>query len=108
MTHDEVLDAIRMTGERYAEAVTHEMMLEGQRPAIKQNAVLRLMQTTNPETNKLHSGSSAEKVVELDHEYADYRAIQRNAVGERIRAETEFEVAKTRGRLAAGLSAVLS
>jgi len=74
--------------------------LEDERAPLKAAAIKRLMSQTNDLTGKLHSASSAEAVVELDAEYADYRGMQRDAEVERHRTIAAYEIAKLTARLA--------
>lgn len=97
---------ISTAGETLADAIAHEQMLEDRRAEFKQAAILRLMQTTNPATNKLHSGSSAESVVETDPEYAQYRERQRDAVTRTLLARARYHAAIANAHLAV-LSPVL-
>lgn len=73
---------------------------EDERAPKKAEAIKRLMQQTNDLTGKLHSASSAEAVVELDAEYAEYRAMQRDAEVERHRTIAAYEIAKLTAQLA--------
>jgi hypothetical protein len=73
---------------------------EDERAPLKAAAIKRLMSQTNDLTGKLHSASSAEAVVELDADYAAYRAMQRDAEVERHRTVAAYEIAKITARLA--------
>lgn len=73
---------------------------EDERAPKKAEAIKRLMQQTNDLTGKLHSASSAEAVVELDAEYAEYRNMQREAEIDRHRTIAAYEAAKLTARLA--------
>lgn len=73
------------------------------RAAEKSAAIRRLMQTMNDETGKPHSASSAEKVVELDPAFAQYRQTEAACEVERIRALGVYEAAKLAARLDAEL-----
>lgn len=94
-------------GDRLAEAKERELRLEDMRPAHKMDAILRIMQGTNPLTGKAHSASSAEAVVETDAEYAAYRAAQREATVAVIKARAYYECTIARARMAAGYAEVL-
>lgn len=85
--------------ERLAQALRTVQELEDGRCIEKSGAIRRLMQTENPETNKQHSASSAEKVVETDAEYAAYRRRQADAEVEKQRAYGAYEAAKLAARL---------
>jgi hypothetical protein len=94
--HSEARAAIqRVTyaAQAYGEATTAESRLADGRCIAKRDAIKRLMQTTNEETSKQHSASSAEKVVETDAEYMAYRDSERAAVVETIVARGNFHVA---------------
>lgn len=83
----------------YAKARAAVMELEDNRPAHKQAAILRIIETgPNPLTGKQHSASSAEAVVETDAGYAAYRKLQREAVITEITAGGNYEAAKFRAR----------
>lgn len=101
MTQDEHAQAIVNAGDRLAEAVEHETRLEDERPVQKLDAILRIMQTTNVANGKPHSASSAEAVLETDHEYMAYRTKQRAAVVATIKARAYYEAMKARARVAA-------
>lgn len=91
--------AVNAAGERLAQAIRTIQELEDARPAEKPAAIRRIMQTTNEETQKAHSASSAEKVVETDAEYAAYRRRQADAEVEKHRAFASYETAKLTARL---------
>lgn len=74
-------------------------LLEDARAQLKAEAIQRLMQTTNPLTNKPHSASSAEAVVETDAEYASHRKLQRSAEVDRWLTLGKYESAKLTARL---------
>lgn len=102
----EAAEAIERTASTLAAAVQHEMILEDLRAIEKTAAIQRLMQTTNPETQKVHSASSAEKVVELDAAYAELRGKQRTAAAATITARAAYEAQKRRADLALLLAQV--
>lgn len=107
-TAEQAIVAIETAAERLAAAVRDEMQLEDQRPIMKTLAIRRLMQSENPETQKPHSASSAEKVVEADAEYAAHRARQHEAVVETIKARAAYESAKRRADVAIDLALALA
>jgi hypothetical protein len=90
----EALRAIVTAGERMAQAHAAVQDLADGRAAEKSFAIRRLMSTTNEETGKPHSATSAEKVVEHDEEYRAYRRAERDAEVERLRSLAAFETAK--------------
>ena len=90
---------IEEAAERVGMAVDAVLDLEERRPLVKSQAIRRLMGTENPETQKAHSASSAEKVVELDADYAAHREQQRAAEVEKIRAWAALDAAKLRAQL---------
>jgi hypothetical protein len=102
----DAIDSIEAAASRLAAACRAEMELEDGRPAEKSAAVRRLMGSENPETNKPHSASSAEKIVETDGEYAAYRRRQYDAVVEKQRAYGAYEAARLRAKLSVGLAVV--
>lgn len=93
----DVLTAARQLGE----AVSTLQRLEDERPIQKSAAIRRLMQQENPETNKPHSASSAEKVVESDAEYLAHRTRQAEAEVAKHEAFGRYEAAKLTARLEA-------
>lgn len=98
----EALDAIetyQAEGQKYAELVALETRLEDERPILKQQAVLRVMEADNPLTNKPHSASSAEAVVESDAIYMEYRRRQRVVVLDKNTALTTLTAARLRAEL---------
>lgn len=107
-TAEQAIAAIEAAGERLAAACRQEMWLEDQRALVKALAIRRLMTTTNPDTEKPHSATSAEKVVETDAEYAAHRARQADAVVETIKARAAYEAAKRRADVAIDLGMLLS
>lgn len=93
--HD-VIAPLRELAKAFADALRAEAQLELDRPAFKQAAILRLMQTENPLTStpekpKLHSASSAEAVVETDPAYYDYRESQHEATTVTVLARAEYD-----------------
>lgn len=84
---------------RHLGHTTHVVLtLEDGRAMMKSAAIRRLMEIENPETKKVHSASSAEKVVELDEEYAAYRAKQADAEVSRIEAQGAYDAAVLNAR----------
>jgi hypothetical protein len=83
-----------------ADAVNLCTQLEDNRALVKAAAVRRIMQTTNEETQKPHSATSAEKVVEIDPFYAEHRSAQREAEIAKQVAFAQYEAAKLTARLA--------
>lgn len=94
------IDDVEAAGERLAQAVARVQELEDERAIVKSQAVRRLMLTNNEDTGKQHSASSAEKIVEVDGEYAAHRKLQRDAEVEKQRAYAQYEAAKLRAKLA--------
>lgn len=98
------ISAYEFARAKYADAVRLEAEMEADRPAAKQAAILRLMQTPDPrypvaEPVKLLPATEAEKYVERDAEYASFLLNQRNLTHVRMRAETDFQSAKLRAAL---------
>lgn len=100
------ISAFEFARTKYADAVRLESEMEADRPAAKQAAILRLMQTADPrypiedgKPVKLLPATEAEKYVERDAEYASYLLNQRNLCHARMRAETDFQAAKLRASL---------
>jgi hypothetical protein len=81
---------IAFAGEVLAQAVAREAELHSLKGVRKSEAICRLIGTENAETEKPHSASSAEKVVESDATYAWFLADCRNSVVLRIRAEADY------------------
>lgn len=88
-----------------ADATNAATLLEDQRAEIKAQAIRRLMGTTNELTQKLHSASSAETVVETDALYAAHRAKQRDAEVQRWAALAQWEAARRNAELDVALAA---
>lgn len=105
-TANTAIEAIEQAAERLAIATRTEMELEDQRPLMKTLAIRRLMGMENPETQKPHSASSAEKLVEADPEYSAHRARQAAAVVETIKARGAYEAQRRRADLAVAMSEV--
>jgi hypothetical protein len=97
---DIAIDAVTDAGNDLAIATFRETQLYDGRALEKSAAIVRLMATNNAETSKLHSASSAEKIVEADAAYMAYRDTERAAVVARIQAEAALSAAKLRARLA--------
>jgi hypothetical protein len=86
-------DQLMLSARQLAECRERELALEDERPVMKVAAIQRLMQGVNPTNGKPHSASSAESMVELDEDYAAYRAKQRQAVVNTIMARARYEAA---------------
>lgn len=95
---------VQHAAKQCADAHATVMILADQRPLFKAAAIRRLMQTTNEETGKPHSASSAEKVVELDAEFAAHRTREREAEVARWTALGNLEAAKLTARLCVALA----
>lgn len=95
---DAALYAVEVAADQWAKAKVEELRLEDDRAREKSHAVMRLIGTDNPETGKPHSASSAEKVVELDEEYAAHRALQREATYQTIVTRAQYECALIRAK----------
>lgn len=100
----EALDAIERVeqlGAEYGEARAAEQRMEDGRPEAKRSATARIMRSgDNILTQKPHSASSAEAIVETDPEYRCYRNIQSDLVVQKEVARGRFEAAILRARLA--------
>jgi hypothetical protein len=97
---EEMIDGIRIAAQALAIATTDEMQMEFDKAAEKSKAIQRLMNVQNPETNKVHSASSAEKVVELDPEYYAWLQRKSQATVKTIEAKAQYECAKLIAQLA--------
>jgi hypothetical protein len=97
---EEAIAAYEQAGERYAHLVGREMELEADRHTAKQAAIRRIMQGVNELTEKPHSASSAESVVETDAEYRSYLRRQTDTVVEKNLALTAMTSARLRAMLA--------
>ena len=95
--------AIAVASENLGQAIKKEQELEDGRSIEKKAAIKRLMQETNDETLKPHSASSAEKIVETDYVYAQYRKVQSEHVLEVQRAWGAFHAAKLTAELEVAL-----
>lgn len=96
--------AIGYAAGQLANAVERESELHSWRGLQKSEAICRLIGTNNPENDRPHSATSAEKVVESDQVYAAFLATCRESVVARIRAEAEYESAKLAAQLAVKLA----
>ena len=86
--------AIITAGDELARATAHEMALEAGRAAEKAAAIRRIIDGgPNGLTQKPHSASSAEAIVETDEQYAAYLAQQRDAVIAKIQAQARYDSA---------------
>ncbi len=95
------ITAYAKAGLEYAALCGREMDLEADRPAKKLDAILRIKATENvlnPE--RPHSASSAEAVVETDHEYRAYLKLQSDGVVMKNQARCLMESARLRSELA--------
>lgn len=88
-----------VAADRWVQAAQQEMAMEAGRPAVKREAIARIMAGTNALTNKPHSASSAEAVVEMDQDYAAYLRRQREVVAEKNGHYTDMTAAKLRAEL---------
>jgi tRNA G37 N-methylase Trm5 len=92
----ELLAAYASAAEQYRTLVAAEMLLEDTRPLVKYEAIGRIMGTPNTVTNKPHSASSAEAIVETDAEYWAVLAKKRQAVVDKLHAHASLEAARYR------------
>lgn len=90
-------------GGNYAERAGVELDLEAERPMLKDAAIRRIMGEVNPLTDKPHSASSAEKIVEGDAEYRAHLHRQRETVVEKNAAFTRMTAARLRAEMAIAL-----
>jgi hypothetical protein len=96
---------VAAAAERYARALETETRLHSERGLEKAAAIGRIVGTPDPLTERAHSATSAEKVVEQDKKYSAHLARCRLSVVERIRYEAEYEVARLNARLAIAAAA---
>ncbi len=89
---------------QWVAALKLEMELEQGRHLIKRMAVMRLIGTLNAETNKAHSGSSAEKYAETDKEYYAYLKNCTNAVIDKNAKYALVKIAEYRVELGLALA----
>lgn len=85
-----------------------EQKLEDERHIVKMRVIARIMASDNPLTGKPHSASSAEAVVNLDAEYGDYLARQRDVVLQKNIMHGKCEAARIRALALANMSAQLA
>jgi hypothetical protein len=97
------IETYEVSGESFAALAGEEMDREAERPVVKDAAIRRLMQTTNDLTDKPHSASSAEKIVECDLEYASFLHASREIVVQKNHAFTRMQAAKLRAEMAIAL-----
>lgn len=98
--HAEIEDYERL-GREYADLAAQEFDLEAGRAIEKDHAVRRIMEQPNPlNSDKPHSATSAEKIVETDPEYAAYLRRQRETVHSKNIAFTAMTGAMLRAELA--------
>lgn len=100
---NDAIETYEHAGALYADLAGQEMDLEAQRPIEKDHAIRRLMQTTNELTEKPHSASSAEKIVETDEAYFAALRVQRETVVQKNHAFTRMQAAKLRAEMAIAL-----
>lgn len=98
--------AVQAAAAKLGNAVSREQELHYMRGVMKSGAIVRLIGTPNAETQKEHSASSAEKVVESDGTYSEFLKSCRDSVVERIGAEAEYFVAQMNAQLAVKLATV--
>ena len=102
--HAEVaIEAVTIAAEAYGQARAAEASLEDARCIVKRDAIRRIMATTNEETTKQHSASSAEKIVETDATYVAFRERQREAVVATQLARGQFYAARCKAALLVAL-----
>lgn len=95
---------LEYAAEKRANCVAAVMELEDARPLVKSRCIAAMIGTENPETQKPHSASSAEKIVESHPEYAEHRREQIAAEVRKLMAFGEYDAAKLRAQLAVGLA----
>lgn len=100
---EDAIEAYEANGEMFADLAGEEMDREGQRAIEKDAAIRRIMETDNPLTQKPHSASSAEKIVEADAEYAAFLKDSRMVVVDKNHAFTKMQAAKLRAEMAIAL-----
>lgn len=106
---DKLLKNIADATEHYAQSVANEMSVEDGRTAVKMAAVQRIMAAgDNPMTNKPHSFSSAEAIVNTDRDYSDYLAKLRETVSNRILARGRYESALLEAQLVSAKFSLVS
>lgn len=91
---DIVTDSLAAAADRCGQAHARVMELEDERTGIKCDAIKRLM-----EAGKATSVTAAEKIVELDEQYAAHRVKQREAEIEKWRALGALRAAELRARM---------
>lgn len=101
----DVIDRITMAGDMLGRAMAREAETQSQKGPKKAEAIRRLMGTPNSLTEKPHSASSAEAVVELDPEYFTFLKECRIAIAERYEAQANYDAAVLRAQLAVKLVA---
>jgi hypothetical protein len=101
---ERAIAALVKTGEDWSTWTEREAQLEADRCGVKQEAIRRIMASgDNPLTGRPHSASSAEAIVERDHEYYAHLGRQREAVYCRMNARTAWEAARLTAELAIAL-----
>lgn len=104
---DDAVEAYHRAALACADARDAEQQIEDERPMAKHAAIHRLMQGTNALTQKPHSASSAEAIVESDEEYAAYLVKRRNAVHHHMTAQAERETRRLRALAYANIASEL-
>lgn len=99
----EALEHLEVMAKLYREAALQEAVAEAKRPLEKLAAITRIMEQPNPLTEKAHSYSSAEAMVEADKDYAHFLGTLRYFTYERRKAEADLEVARLRARAAVAM-----
>lgn len=99
----EALKWFELQAKGYRQAAMDEATLEARRPVEKLEAIKRIMEAPNPLTEKAHSYSSAEAMVETDREYAGFLAGLREATYNRRAFEAQMESARLRARAAVAM-----
>lgn len=97
---DEAHRAFDEAGDDYARLAHREAELEAYRPHAKLDAIKRLMRGLNElSAGKQHSASSAEAIVETDHQYFAHLTEQRDVVLQKNHARDRRESARLRMEL---------
>ena len=103
----DALDDYAIAAAKCADLREAEQQIEDERPLAKHEAIGRIMQFTNPLTQKPHSSSSAEAIVESDPDYMAYLVKRRNATHAHMLAQSEREEARLKAVAFANISAQL-
>lgn len=102
MAEDAISD-YQHQGSLYADLAGEEMDREARRAIEKDAAIRRIMETNNPLTQKPHSASGAEKIVEADDQYAAFLRDGRTVVVDKNHTFTKMQTAKLRAEMAIAL-----